>query len=108
MLQILMLIVFGYFALLIVGGLLVGIGECLGALFSGLSSSPCGPSPRRSTSEPTCEHGPNTRIETLRGSGGYCRDCEIERNRIVQRRAQPDWEARKIELRRDHPPSAQR
>jgi len=104
MLHLFQLIVFGFLALVVVIIVLIFIGGVLGSLLSGLRSSFYDESLRRSVPKTSCGHGPNDRIETLTGSGGYCRACEMERETERQRKAERDWEARKIELRRDHPP----
>jgi hypothetical protein len=107
MLHIFQLIVFGFLALVIVIVVLTVIGAALSSLFSGLRSS-YDASLRRPAPKTSCGHGPNDRIETLTGSGGYCGACETERESERQRMAKRDWEARKIELMRDHPPSPRR
>jgi hypothetical protein len=111
MLLIFRFIVFGFVALAIVDCVLAGLGGLLSSLFSALGSSLQCPRFRRPTvqvhgvpaPETSCGRGPNARIATVTGSGGYCCDCEIERYSIAERMAKLDWEARKIELRRDYP-----
>jgi hypothetical protein len=107
MLHIFQLIVFGFLALVIVIIVLTLIGGALGTLISGLRSS-YDATLRRPAPNTSCGHGPNDRIETLTGSGGYCRACETERETERQRMAERDWEARKKELMRDHPPPSRR
>lgn len=102
MLHIFQLIVFGFLALVIVIVVLTVIGGVLSSLFSDRPSYD--PSSRPVRPKTSCGHGANERIETLVGSGGYCRGCETERQRMAER----DWEARKIELMRDHPPPPRR
>jgi hypothetical protein len=97
MLHIFQLIVFGFLALVIVISLLALTSGVLGSLFQrGSYASRL----RGSVVKVSCGHGPSDRIETLTGSGGYCRACESQRERLAER----DWESRKIELMRDHPP----
>jgi hypothetical protein len=107
MLHIFQLIVFGFLALIIVIIVLTVIGGALGTLISSLRSS-YDATLRRPAPNTSCGHGPNDRIETLTGSGGYCRACETERQNKRQRTAERDWEARKKELMRDNPPLPRR
>jgi hypothetical protein len=105
MLHIFQLIVFGFLALVIVIVVLPVIGAALSSLFSGLRSS-YDASLRRPAPKTVMRTWAKRQNRNANGIGRLLRGLKRESER--QRMAKRDWEARKIELMRDHPPSPRR